>query len=860
MKAYRLVYILNKKKDRENIDYKVDVKASEVTEEDIKETADYCISFIKRHYSGHSEEFNGVLNIFSFSKLSSGGYCSLKIVGKEGEFEAAILIIKDGHLPFYPIQLYGTEALDIDKIRSQSGIGSFLSSGLAGRLKASEIIKFEKASEFLKSKNDTSLRNMLDILFDTYEDKFEIKLYDKLENVINWLAAISMAFPVELAYNINFLLSYYDGDVAEGIVSIYEAGLMEIKEGERVESFTFNFTSGRTSRAVNQFRITRLIEMGYIISVETLNAFHKFQSKFSYKKIDNELEKCYKLFNFINFGLGKAEDDEVKGAIEFATAYGTQSVFEELSEGFQNILNKIEYKLTIEQIKTLSEFLYKTALKSREKIYLDRANDFYFRFLDEYIMEAKDIDEEDLMSFHEEIKKANSKYKDRIINHSINTVRLKQIGDYLEKELHPIQAKFYYRMILGDLLDIRYSLNRAKHIEGFNDFLNSAINSLLGESINYKPILEVIEKNTEYFTQITLMFYKKLIIEGYTIDFIRSFAECNENKSERMSKDIRMMIYELDESTKLLLDEFLCNLRKTDVRTEYFWKEINFETGEIPVYYTRFLSEGIKVYLNLLNETEITTEGPRLIKFISEKNISVDRETLKNIIKSYENTLSLFKPTEEEMDIIQSIEFIKNDNRIETLPDVSGLIVYARDLCKPGREVVPKLKEIIENCPDLRWLDGKYYPYLSWFLLNVLDYTETLEDHKTIIDNFCRSGEEEQFFVLYTEIIKNRCMDNKSSGYVKVLNFLLCYYFYLLPKYIYTGDEHLLESINQRIEGLLDEEYIRNINDLNKDLTYEFQKRGLSVPVLWLETYRRAKEERGSSLLKSVLKVFNRSK
>lgn len=858
MKAYRLAYVFNKNRDKGDIEYKENLKHEGAPEEDVKEVLDCCINSIKSHYSNYSEEYNGYFNRLTFTKLNSGSFCIYKLDGKEDQYTACILIIKDGYLPFYPVQLYGSEVFNNDKTNIDKGLNTLFSGGLSGKLKPSEGINFQKASIFIKGRGDNSLRNMLDILLDTYEGSVVVKVYDKLDNIILWIASLQMAFPLEIAHSLFFSIEISNSDLGECIITTSENRIKGLKENEGEEVYSFNFLMGRISKGINEFRLTRLIEMGYIISAETLNAFHKFVGKFNYGKVDNEVEKCYKLFNMINFGLGNVEDEDLSGALEFAKLYGSQIVLEGLFEGFQNILIKIEYELNIEKVKILSDFMYTVAVASRERIYLDRANDFCFRFTDLFIMKSNTLDNEELFEFYDNIKKLALKHKDRIIKYSISTVRLKQIAAYLAEEMHPYQSEFYMCMIIGDLCAAKYSWNKATHFEGFNEFIKSCINSLSAEKVNYEQIFSIISRDVDYFIHISLLLYNRLLLEGQTSDFICSFSRSISEKSPDFADEVHSAIYEIDINSKLLFEELIFNLKEKPNKPDYFWSSFKFGQKDIPEYLRNYTAEAIKVYLSLLNDEYLPVESKKLLRFIINKDISQDKETLRHIMKEYENTLQLVEPTEEEFELIREIDRIKKEKYITTLPDIAGLIAFATWVSNPGLGHRLILKDILEGCPDFKGIDNRYFQYLSWCLPHIIEYAEVSDDHKQIIDSFCKDGAEEEFFNLYIEIIEKRCIQNKSSGYSKVLNFLLSFYYYTLPQYVYMGEEHLIENMNQKIAELLEGDYIRNINDLDKDLTYEFQKRELSVPVMWKDLYSKSKEKRGNPIFNQVRKIFSK--
>lgn len=860
MKAYKLIYVFSRNNENNDIEYKEAIKYEGVPEEDVNLALELCMNSIRSHYANYSEEYNGYFSLFTFTKLGSGSFCFYKLDGKEGQYTACILIIRDGYLAFHPIQLMGCEVFNIDSTNNDRGLNTIFSGGLAGKLKPAEEINFEKTSAFIKNRGDYSLRNMLDILLDTCENPVFIKLYDRLDNIILWIAALQMAFPVEIAHSLFFSIESSNSDLAQCIITTWENGFKKFEETESRDIYSFNFIMGRMSRAIKEFRLTRLIEMGYMISAETLNAFHRFLCKFNYKKIDNELEKCYKLFNMINFGFGNTEEEEIEKAIEFAELYGSQTVQEELFEGIQNILIKIDYELGIEKIKILSDFMYKTAVNSKERIYLDKANDFFFRFTDEFIMKFGNIDMEDLLDFYKDIKKLALKYMDRIIKFAVSPVRLKQIGEYLGGDAHPAQCELYIHMIINDLIIIRYSWNRAMHIEGFEEFIKACVNGISIEKVNYEKIFNTIGRNVDYFVHISLLLYNRLLLSGQTDDFISCFSSCILEKSPSWGEEVHSAIYETDINTKLLFQEFIFNLKGKPNKQEYFWSSFKYGQKDIPGYYKKYVAEAVKMYLSVLDEEYLPAESKKLIRFIFDKEIALDKETLKLVIKEYENTLQMVEPPEEEFMLIQKIDRIKKEKFITTLPDVSGLIVFAMWISNPGGSRRLSLKDILEDCPDFKRIGNRYFQYLEWCLPHIIEYAEVSDDHKQIIDLFCKDNEEEEFFNLYIGIIEKRCLQNKSSGYSKVLNFLLNYYYYILPKYVYMGEEHLIENMNEKIAELLEGDYIRNINDLDKDLTYEFQKRELSVPVMWKEIYTKSREKRGNPIFNQVRKIFGKNR
>lgn len=855
MKAYRLICNFSKNEDKGEIEYIEGSKHEGAPEEDVKQVLELCISSIKNHYSNYSEGYNGYFSEFTFTKLNSGSFCIYKLEGKEDHYTSCILIIENGYLPFYPIQLFGSEVLSIE---NNKGLNISFFGGLSGKLKPVEGISFEKNSAFLKGKGDNSLRSMLDILFDTYENPVLIKVQDKLDNLVLWIAALQMAFPIEMAHSIFFTIESSNSDLAASIITTWENGFKKLEMAEDKEVYSFNFIMGRTSRAINEFRLTRLIEMGYIISPETLNAFHKFLNKFNYKMVDNGLEKCYKLFNMINFGLGNAEDEELEGALEFVKLYGPQAVLEELFEGFQNILTKIDYEINMEKVKMLSDFMFEVGVKSKERIYLDRASDFFFRFMDMLIMKLNTIDSEDLLEFYEDIKKIASRHVDRIIKYSISAVRLKQIGEYLGENNNPQKSAFYVQMILGDLIRVKYSWNKAMYIDGFGEFISASIQGVSINGEDYEAIFNTISMDVDYFSHFSVLLYNNLISKGAAMDFVACFSKCISEKTEDFADEAHGEIFEIDMNTRLIFEEFIFNLKDKPNKSEYFWSSFKYGQKDIPGHMKNYTGEAVKIYFSLLDEKDFPVESRKLIRFIVDKDITTDKETLRYIIKEYENTLQLIEPAEEELMLIQSIDRIKYEKNISTMPDVTGLILFAMNISNPGGGHRLKLNEILENYPDFKRIDSRYIQYLQWCLPHIIEYLEVSEDHKQIIDLFCIEGMEEEFFNFYIEIIEKRCQQNKSSGYSKVLNFLLSYYYYFLPKYVYMEEEHLIESMNEKISELLEGDYIRNINDLDKDLTYEFQKRELSVPIMWKEIYMKSREKRGNPLFNQVKRMFSK--
>jgi hypothetical protein len=477
MKVLKLVCTFIRDEKSGKIEYSIDSKSEGIAEDEVKEISEGCIRKIGE------DEAKVCSSWFYFYRLLNGKYLMCSLKAEEEKYNLAAITF-DGYLPCHPVQFYGSE---IFTENSDRGIGGLFSRGLSSRLKPSDKIDFEHTSVFMKNRNDRALEYLFDFLMDdeplgdrsqqnsiqrgssTEQDEGipekrgnSLQIRDMSVNIINWMTAVIMAFPLENAHNISFSLEVFKNGAAACTLTTREFSTDSLDREPKV----FDFISGRIPKTSSQFRFSRLVEMGYMISLETLSAFHRFLEKFTYKRADGEIEECYRLFNILNFGLGNIKVEEVNSALEFALKYGAQSVLEEIFEKLEGMLVNIEYEINLRTVHAISQFMFKTAAGSRERIFINKASDFYFTFTDRAVMKDEELDGEELLEFYKSIKDMASKHVDTIIKWGLSPARFKRITDYLEEGTFFYQSDIFLRMVMSDLMGMKYSWNRASHIEG----------------------------------------------------------------------------------------------------------------------------------------------------------------------------------------------------------------------------------------------------------------------------------------------------------------------------------------------------------------------------------------------------------
>jgi hypothetical protein len=329
-----------------------------------------------------------------------------------------------------------------------------------------------------------------------------------------------------------------------------------------------------------------------------------------------------------------------------------------------------------------------------------------------------------------------------------------------------------------------------------------------------------------------------------------------DKQSVQWAWEVRDVLYELDEKTRLLFDEFAYNISEKENKKELFWNYFKAGQKGIPQYVRNFSEEAMKLYVSLLGENEMGSECCRLIKFIVEYDFEVDAATLKFIIREYENTLTLSQPEYEEGETIRIIDRIKRERRIYTIPDVTGLISFGIWLGSIKKRDGIKLSEVFEEFPDLKNIGERYQQYMRWCIPMASELADSPEEHNLVVEKFCKGSYMEYFLYEYIGSMEHELADIHKGSEDRVSNFLFSYFYYILTRLIYSGEEELIQKTNDMLTQVLLDVPVKFLRKLDESLKRKFAERSLSIPVYWGNIYTGLLEQNSNPVYKKIKELF----
>ena len=335
----------------------------------------------------------------------------------------------------YPFMYYGSPEIFTDYDRSffvnapgdsvEPNMSSPAELTAGGKITEADVLKFINAEPERMEK----LLDMFQFVIDYNEstqDTRQIMVCDKKDNIIWWIAAISLIFPVECAKNFTFTTYSFLGDV-DKITPIYEntmfCGVYSAKlngddepskdntnydltiESPRSDRAVFDFSADYFTDSDNRYRsFNMLIESSFRTQLQGLKAYQKFiREKTSYKGLDNDYARGYSYYvlssQTTEANLRYLDDAEI-----FADKYMDQNALSEL-------LNKL-FAVTIDKgeagtkFDSIISFAEKVISKGRAMEGGITKNDVCIKYLsflrDQFLSEAAKRD--DYFNYKEKIE------------------------------------------------------------------------------------------------------------------------------------------------------------------------------------------------------------------------------------------------------------------------------------------------------------------------------------------------------------------------------------------------------------------------------------------------------------------------
>lgn len=821
---------------RDGILREVKTKALYAAKEIEKSEADELYDLFNDLYFSIDINNDSKIDIYEYFKLKSQRYCMYRIKYIDKGFVSFALIFQ-GNDKYYSIDLYNCNFFKQD-ISDETDFESYNPIDIAFEDGSS----YSKTREFLKKKG-YDIRSLIDCVLDGFTNNFDVVIRDRGENISALMASIQFAFPNNISNIIEFSVDY------EGLY-----GTLRLTNNylEKVEKqYNFDFIKGTKPIPIKSFKYSKLVEMAYYISFDTLKLFHQFIEGFNYTRLDDGIENLYNLFNIVNFGIGNMDYKEASSALDFCIRNAKNELLEDVLNKITELLDKSYKDISISQAELLIGFLFRGAERINNKNLRPGIYSVFFNIID-YMIFYSEFDYNKILRFYKSVKRINNMNK--YLEYSIRHRRMRYLINKIQSgpELHIVT--FCFKLLLNDIMDAGYTWNDIYKIKGIEDFIYSCVKRIAAEGIGYDDILEAAQKNPEFFSRISNAFYNELVAVEAVLKYIEIFSKQLESMDKEHIIEVIEETVRLKNGERFIFEEYEYAIEKIKNKEDIFYRYIDSENKGFYGYIKRFIPKMVSLYLKNLPKEKVNLECYKLTEYILNDDIFLDDYTITFIIKGYEAYTPMYKLDPYNTSIIKRLIEFKNERKIRTLPDASkALYISILSEEKRGTKGI-NIRDIIGEGFTLEGIDDtRYKDYLGWCLPNIMNFTSSPEDYGLLINAMCVSGMEEEFLFECLKLI-----ENEKTEFNMLKDILFAYFYYLSPRFIFDGSAKIIEEADSRIIKILMDSHSSALKKLDMSLKQEFKKRGLSIPIQWDSIYKKAIGNRGEGMLKRIKNVFIR--
>ena len=806
-----------------------------------------------------------------FFRLKSGrfGICQSTYSGQDysgryGNYFCHALVLDSGCFPVYPIRLYKSPVFRDHLTEAEIQAGSTprpLPVLDLAEVAASLPIRFDDVLEFIKNRGIEPVKEMITAAISYHETHRSLVLSDSQTNIFYWIAAIQMAFPIELAHNLTFATYIHDPTC----VNIKISGVP--KTGSRFafseiqrnfEHYIFDFENPGVPVCDKEYEITKNIDLGYTISQESLKEFHQFINLFDFNFINKELDGIGYLFRISKVGLEDLSSEKVFAAVEFANRYAPKEILGQLADNLLQNLESLSSQVDFKSAEIMSKFLFNISRQSAEKRHLETAYRFFFQSLDHLVIHPPQPDLEATENFYGSIRDENKAYLEEFTGRVLSKHRLEQILQYIANNRDALRAEIYFNLAAGAVISAGLSWDyMMKNHPLFKSFIQYSFVSLVCVEKNLRGALQSAAKDKDFFVEFISFCLSHLIAtEENRQILLNNYIKIMENKTTDSAVSIRLALIR-HEHSQFIYEEFFKLLQNASNKPEFFWSYFNLIFKKDAAFLKERFSTAVGDLLEHLWDKDQFKECGKIIDY--EEYIT-SREVLQQVVQGFEKGLELSSPDEAGRRKILEVLAIKKKQKIVTSPDVSRLILLGieaeKAVLNPGQLRISDLIKAGSNTFSLQDLDlARVKKYVSWSLINLLRLVSSYKDHAALVGWLGNSKLDKSFILEYISGIKKIMKEDKKTGSDILLSFLK---FYLSTLFNNEKYWHVQEKTHRDLVKILIKLSKSRFDDIRSRIVKSSHAQEGAAKREWMNILEDVSQKRNRSLFSGLKRFFHK--
>lgn len=841
MKLLQLYYTSCKQGRSSGPGFQVYSASEGLTPEEIIELERICMYVPPSHLPSQPtvEEMKNQFPVsFSSFQLKSGRYgvCQSVYIGKDyserfGNYFSHAIILEEGKWPFAPILLYGSPHFRTSLTEAEMEIDQppdnlppiFME-------KPNGSITLPSVQQFLNKKNRYFyLEQMLNGLLERGNRPGALVIAADHQDVPNWIAAVQLSFPVQLANELSFSTYVHDPDREDYTISATtaEGTRFDFQHAmRRSDMYAYNFINHLFSEVQENYRYVESVVTNQL-SMERLKQFF---NGFTLNEPTEELDQFLDLTTLCLDEQVHLDLDQLKGAIQFAINYSSK-------QNSTQLLNQLSSERLIERCPDMvtatlvSKFLIDSSKKTEDMHHQEMAAHFILEKMHDFVTDDLPLDDIQLF-LNEQMKHMNS-------SHSIQRMFLKdeklRILQRHLMEMHDIKKHSFYlqitvQMMLNEQLQWKELTNEQK---AFLLFLCE--NNLVNQSDNVFE-WSILTTDSDFFVDLFLELYQTSRAEKQQVIDLFSLLLDDKNHNHDWTTRCFNKLSETKMGRKLLNDQFERRILRSssiDKMTEL----IEIATHFIP---THNMSQLILHYANsLLNSEETTMDTiANIVKKEKIRTLLEEHKILENILNQGQKHIEFSDAA-----IAQNLNdyeiFISYYEHLNSEPYVYQLVVITYKSKQKRRKNYEQLEQALVQylSPGNKFLkEDMFQAYLIWSLPEVIDM---IYGHKKQTSLLVKD-----FIQAYPTLVLEALSVQKQQAKIKYSPELLVDLFAC-----FNQTRKKQASYQQLVDY-----FIQHEDDYKK--VNELMKKQPKLQNNWKKMYEDVQNQKGSSFVRSFKKIF----
>jgi len=807
-----------------------------------------------------------------FFRLESGrfGICQSRYIGKDysgryGNYFCHSLILEQGYFPVYPIRFYNSPVFRNGLTENEIEINA--TPRPLPQLDPDEImplvtIHFDEVVEFINNKGIEPVKEMITAVIMHDDAHRGLILCDVRSDIPYWIAALQMAFPLKLAHRLTFTTYTHDPAGLNIMVSgVPRTGSrFAFSETQRkFENYIFELDNPGPRVMDREYEYIKNVDLGYTISRESLEEFHRFIDDFDFNAVNKELDGIDTLFRMTRVGVENLTPGQITAAVEFALRYASPRVLGQLSDSIYQIMNNLVHKVDFKAAEIIAKFLFKIArTNNTEKKYLETAYTFFSQALDHLIIDTPTPNPEATEKFYSGIREENKAYGKEFGKRMLASDRLKQITQSVSNSRDASRTGIYFAVVMETIITFPYTWNdmTASHIE-FEAFIRDSFTDLILSEDYLKGALKAVGKDKDIFSEYISFCLNDLITnEENRQILLNNYSDVMESRATDAAETIRLNLIRQGHGP-FIYEEFGMRLHRAPNKVDFFWNNFNTLFKKDRTFLTANFSQAVSEYLDLLGERERRKEYEKIIDY--EEFITNPR-VLQRVVEGFESVLHLLPAEENTRKKIFSVLEMKKNRKITTKPDVSRLIMLGVECEKARLASEPvKITALVKPGSATYSLEDlniqQVTEYFAWCSPNLLRLVKSAKDHETVFQWFGTSKIAKDFAPEYIAEISKIIREDERSGIDIFLNFLK---FYLSMLVNDTQHQMVMEKNHDVLVKILAKRSKSQLEDIRTKLVKSSLTQEKPAKIELEKIFEEAAEMNKKSIFGQVKSLFSK--